>query len=188
MCVTLRIVDDFGLKALDLVGAPRRCCAGDDREPLYIPNVDFRHVRQLLSPAAQLTSAPSKDTWIALTTKAQAKLFASFLLGEDPQRRLDSQKAATLTHQISLVQHVLNSDSLRRVLIADEVGLGKTIEAGMIVRRVLEQAPASRVLYLAPARLVRNVVCGVSRQAWSGRAALGRWWAGGMRGSTATGS
>jgi len=157
VCVTLRVVDDFGQKALDLIGAPRRCAHGDDREPLFIPNVDLRHVRPLLTPAAQLVSAPTKDSWMSLTSHAQAKLFGAFLLGEDPQRRLDAQKAAVLMHQMSLVQHVLTSDSLRRVLIADEVGLGKTIEAGMIVRRVLEQTPRARVLYLAPARLVKNV-------------------------------
>jgi superfamily II DNA or RNA helicase len=158
LCVTLRVVDDFGLKALDLVGAPRRCADGDDHEPLYIPNVDFRHARPVLTPAAQLISAPAQESWISLTTRAQSKLFAAYLLGEDPQRRLDAQKAAALMHQMSLVQHVLSSDTLRRVLIADEVGLGKTIEAGMIVRRVLEQSPQARVLYLTPARLVRNVV------------------------------
>ena len=157
ICVTLRVVDDFGQKALDLVGAPRRCADPDHREPLFIPNVDFRHVRPVLSPAAQLVSAPTKESWLTLSARAQAKIFAAFLLGEDPQRRLDAQKAAALMHQMSLVQHVLSSDKLRRVLIADEVGLGKTIEAGMIVKRVLEQLPVARVLYLAPARLVRNV-------------------------------
>jgi len=158
ICVALRVVDDFGQKALDLVGAPRRCADSDHREPLFIPNVDFRHVRPILSPAGQLVSAPTKESWLTLSARAQAKLFAAFLLGEDPQRRLDAQKAAALMHQMSLVQHVLSNEKLRRVLIADEVGLGKTIEAGMIVKRVLEQLPAARVLYLAPARLVQNVV------------------------------
>lgn len=157
ICVVLRVVDDFGQKALDLVGAPRRCADSDHREPLFIPNVDFRYVRPVLSPAAQLVSAPTKESWLTLSARAQAKLFAAFLLGEDPQRRLDAQKAAALMHQMSLVQHVFSSDKLRRILIADEVGLGKTIEAGMIVKRVLEQLPVARVLYLAPARLVRNV-------------------------------
>lgn len=157
VCVTLRVVDDFGQKALDLIGAPRRISSGADRDHLYMQNVDFRHVRPIISPAEQLVSAPTKDSWIALTARAQSKLFAAFLVAEDPQRRLDAQKAAALTHQMSLVQHVLSSEKLRRVLIADEVGLGKTIEAGMIVRRVREQMPHARILYLAPARLVRNV-------------------------------
>src|SRR5687767_4037085 len=93
LCVTLRVVDDFGQKALDLVGPPRRC-VDEEREPLYIPNVDFRAAKPSLTPAAQLGSTPKAEPWLSLTAKAQSKLFAAFLLGEDPQRRLDSQKAA----------------------------------------------------------------------------------------------
>ena len=40
-----------------------------------------------------------------------------------------------------------------RVLIADEVGLGKTIQAGLIVAETLARAPDSRVLIVAPAGL-----------------------------------
>jgi hypothetical protein len=43
------------------------------------------------------------------------------------------------------------------VLIADEVGLGKTIEAGLLIKQAFEQDLNIRVLYFAPARLVRNV-------------------------------
>src|SRR5262245_6780409 len=102
--VTLRVVDDFGQKALDLIGPPRRC-ADEERDPLYVPNVDFREAKQSLSPAAQLVSAAKKEPWLSLTARAQAKLLSCFLLGEDPQRRLDAQKAAALMHQMSLVQH-----------------------------------------------------------------------------------
>ena len=37
-----------------------------------------------------------------------------------------------------------------RVLLADEVGLGKTIEAGMIIHQQLLTGRASRVLVLVP--------------------------------------
>jgi len=40
-----------------------------------------------------------------------------------------------------------------RVLIADEVGLGKTIQAGLIVAEALARAPDARVLIVAPAGL-----------------------------------
>ncbi len=76
---------------------------------------------------------------------------------EDPQRRLDARAVNTLAHQVSLVRHVIEDPRLRRVLIADEVGLGKTVEAGLIISELLEGNPGLRVLYLAPARLVRNV-------------------------------
>ena len=43
-----------------------------------------------------------------------------------------------------------------RFLLADEVGLGKTIEVGLLIQEVLTTSPRLRVLYLAPARLVRK--------------------------------
>ena len=47
-------------------------------------------------------------------------------------------------HQVSAALTVLN-DPVRRYLLADEVGLGKTIEAGLIIRQLLlDQPPQSR--------------------------------------------
>ncbi len=43
--------------------------------------------------------------------------------------------------------------SSRRILIADEAGLGKTVEAGYILAEELGQSPLSRVLVLCPASL-----------------------------------
>ena len=58
-----------------------------------------------------------------------------------------------LPHQISHVQTALNSPTTR-LLIADEVGLGKTISAGLILKELLERQQIKRVLILAPAGLV----------------------------------
>ena len=44
----------------------------------------------------------------------------------------------------------------RRVLIADAVGLGKTIQAGLIVAEVLRRGEARRVLIAAPSHLCRQ--------------------------------
>lgn len=43
-----------------------------------------------------------------------------------------------------------------RALLADEVGLGKTIEAGLILKELLLRGLATRVLVLTPASLVRQ--------------------------------
>jgi len=123
-------------------------------------NIDRRRVKPVLSPA-QLTAARALDegdNWLAMTSRSLARLYAGFLIAEDPQRRLDARKAATLMHQVSLVQHILDHEELRKVLIGDEVGLGKTIEAGLLMRRLIDRDASVRILYLAPARLVRNVV------------------------------
>lgn len=44
-------------------------------------------------------------------------------------------------------------DGHRRVLVADEVGLGKTVQAGVVVAELMRRSPACRVLVIAPAGL-----------------------------------
>jgi SNF2 family DNA or RNA helicase len=59
----------------------------------------------------------------------------------------------TLAHQVESVRKVLKRFR-GRVLLADEVGLGKTIEAGMVLKEYLLRGMAERVLVLVPASLV----------------------------------
>ena len=58
-----------------------------------------------------------------------------------------------LWHQIETVRKVLKQFR-GRVLLADEVGLGKTIEAGMVLKEYALRGMAERVLVLTPASLV----------------------------------
>ena len=59
-----------------------------------------------------------------------------------------------LPHQIHLVHHILNSGNLNW-LIADDVGLGKTIEVGMLLA-AREQKRNQSVLIVCPAGLTRQ--------------------------------
>ena len=59
-------------------------------------------------------------------------------------------------HQIEVVRRVL-TDHTQRYLLADEVGLGKTIEAGIIIRQtVLDDMRGHKILVLVPRELVRQ--------------------------------
>jgi superfamily II DNA or RNA helicase len=58
-----------------------------------------------------------------------------------------------LSHQIETVRKVLKQFR-GRVLLADEVGLGKTIEAGMVLKEYALRGMAERTLILTPASLV----------------------------------
>jgi superfamily II DNA or RNA helicase len=119
--------------------------------------VDGRRANALSHPSQLIDRLADNDTWAAASKRALARLHAYFLIAEDPQRRLDARDVETLSHQVSLVRHILDSPTLRRVLIADEVGLGKTVEIGLLLKELLASRPSLRVLYLAPARLVTNV-------------------------------
>ena len=55
-------------------------------------------------------------------------------------------------HQVAAVRRVLN-DPVQRYLLADEVGLGKTIEAGLIIRQHLIDDPSKKVLVATPRHL-----------------------------------
>ena len=58
-------------------------------------------------------------------------------------------------HQVSVVHRVISSYP-HRFLLCDEVGLGKTIEAAMIVKELRARGLARRVLILVPSGLVRQ--------------------------------
>ena len=155
----VRRYEEWGLLSLDLAGPPRRFWADGELPaiPIVDMGIDAERVEVASTPSQLLATLPDGDTWTSLTRRSIARLRAFFLLAEDPQRRLDARQVNTLAHQVSLVRHVLDTPSLRRVLIADEVGLGKTVEVGLLIQELLAANPRFRVLYLAPARLVRNV-------------------------------
>lgn len=56
-------------------------------------------------------------------------------------------------HQVDVARRVLE-DAVPRYLLADEVGLGKTIEAGIVLRQYLIDNPAARVIVAVPHPLV----------------------------------
>jgi ATP-dependent helicase HepA len=58
-------------------------------------------------------------------------------------------------HQVEVVRRVLE-DPIQRYLLADEVGLGKTIEAGAILRQYLLDEPKKRAVVLVPQHLLQQ--------------------------------
>ena len=68
---------------------------------------------------------------------------------------LTAAKIDLLPHQVVLT-HRIATNSPRRYLIADEVGLGKTIETALILRELLSRGELNRALMVVPAGLVNN--------------------------------
>lgn len=102
-----------------------------------------------LDPATALASelySPPIDAMV----KAQALAITSC---NDQWGVYSRSRIQLLPHQLWVCRQVMGSWPFRW-LIADDVGLGKTIEAGLIMMPLMASGRAQRVLVLAPAKLV----------------------------------
>jgi len=73
----------------------------------------------------------------------------------DERSGLSNSRIEPKLHQIFVMLRVLNK-SQARMILADEVGLGKTIEAGLVIKELRARKLADRVLIVCPASLVEQ--------------------------------
>ena len=74
---------------------------------------------------------------------------------DDRERYASSQRQARIDpnpHQIDAVIFALRRLREGGCILADEVGLGKTIEAGLIVQELIHTHRASKILVVCPAQ------------------------------------
>lgn len=74
---------------------------------------------------------------------------------QSPARGFVGGRVDLIPHQMSIASEVA-SRLVPRVLLADEVGLGKTIEAGLILHRLHLTGRADRILVLLPEALIHQ--------------------------------
>src|SRR5271156_4520415 len=97
----LRQQDEFGFVEYDLIAPPRRFFSGIDPLPPPVEiGVDCRRLQTMPTPS-ELLSLPlaGGDNWPAQSRRTIARLFAWYLICEDPQRRLEAREGQTLAHQ-----------------------------------------------------------------------------------------
>ncbi|MCM2372088.1 SNF2-related protein [Rhodopirellula sp. ICT_H3.1] len=94
-----------------------------------------------------------KETWdipLEVVTRFQAEAIQSV---NDTWGVLSKSRIALLPHQLWVCRRVLEAWPARW-LVADDVGLGKTIEAGLILWPLLSRENVNRLLIICPASLV----------------------------------
>jgi len=74
---------------------------------------------------------------------------------QSPVRGFIGGRIDLIPHQLYIAHQVANRHA-PRVMLSDEVGLGKTIEAGLILHRLLLSGRAKRILVLVPESLVHQ--------------------------------
>jgi len=107
------------------------------------------------NPADILAAGGAETQWLHDRRLAATQRVFQMLASVDGITSLLSSGIELVSHQVSAVRRVL-SDPVLRYLLADEVGMGKTIEAGLIVRQCLLDEPHAQVVILAPATLVEQ--------------------------------
>ena len=108
---------------------------------------------QLTRPAERLFSGQiDANKWFELRHRTLLQL--NQLLTSE-LRGLAGCRTSLIPHQLYITHEVANRYA-PRVLLADEVGLGKTIEAGLIIHHQLLSERAKRVLIIVPESLVHQ--------------------------------
>jgi len=91
--------------------------------------------------------------FLQATTEHQGKLCHGFV----------GPKINIIPHQYDVAQQILKMP-LPRALLADEVGLGKTIEAGLVIHQLMMSGRAQRILICVPASLVNQWLVEMKRK------------------------
>ncbi len=131
---------------------------GSYQADVMYEDVSGRHLQSF--PIERLEPAP--DLWERVKSGDYDKT-VDFLLKQlafqfplqNAGGQLSNSRTDLLPHQILLTRDVVSMPH-RRLLVADEVGLGKTIEMGMILRELIARNEAQRILIVTPAGLVKN--------------------------------
>lgn len=133
-----------------------------DTEAVFYDSVD---TVTALDPAASTVVADTSSQyrtsrlWLESTIRKTAVPLA------DPSLSVSTRSLAdTLAYQESAVTRALDPENLRpRILLADAVGLGKTIEIGMILAELVRRGRGERILVVTP----RHVLEQMQHEMWT---------------------
>jgi len=122
-------------------------------EQLTLSEQQINPVLQLNRPAERLFNCQiDSSLWFSLRAITYRHLNQ---LADNDLLSLTASRTSLIPHQF-YVAHNIATRYAPRVLLADEVGLGKTIEAGMILQHQLYSERVKRVLIVVPESLVHQ--------------------------------
>jgi ATP-dependent helicase HepA len=120
---------------------------------LWLDEVDLSHHLQFNKPQDRLFMGQAEiGRWFSLRYETWKNMQR---LQKSSARGLLSARVSLIPHQI-YIAHEAASRHKTRIMLADEVGLGKTIEAGLILQYRLHAGLSSRVIILVPDSLLHQ--------------------------------
>jgi len=123
---------------------------GDKTYRVWLPGLNTIAMipeQKLQDIEEEALASPELITYIAAAARVREALNGESLVGPV------EASVIPLPHQLKVLSRAVSGDRVR-FLLADEVGLGKTIEAGLIMRELKLRGLVQRVLVVAPKGLV----------------------------------
>jgi ATP-dependent helicase HepA len=118
-----------------------------------IDNVVEEDLEPLVDPAETLESLTARGSWGRIQAFRSALAVERIInANQSTIYAFRAQRVLFEAFQYKPLLKMLESPD-RRLLIADEVGLGKTVEAGLILAELEARQPLDRVLVVCPSRL-----------------------------------
>jgi ATP-dependent helicase HepA len=125
----------------------------EEGDALSLEEMDLNHHMQFNKPQARLFAGQiDPSAWFDLRRRT---LLKAGELERSPVLGLCGARVSLIPHQL-YIAHEASNRLAPRVLLADEVGLGKTIEAGLILHHQILTNRAERVLILVPEPLLHQ--------------------------------
>ncbi len=120
--------------------------AGERRVSLSALRAELSRTERMLG-SVQGGAERARRAWLSFEAQALPIM--------ESASALTSARIDLLPHQVVLT-HRIATASPRRFLIADEVGLGKTIETALVLRELASRGELDRALMVVPAGLLHN--------------------------------
>lgn len=153
---TIESVDEEKLTVLKVVeqeGILTYICQNEDDDTIELEEMELNHHSQFNKPQDRLfTGQTDPNAWFSLRYETWQRLEQH---AQSPVKGLLGGRAALIPHQI-FIAHEASNRAAPRIMLADEVGLGKTIEAGLILHHRLINGLSKRILIIVPESLLHQ--------------------------------
>ncbi len=153
---TIESVDEEKLivmKVIDQEGILTYICQNEDDDTIELDEMELNHHSQFNKPQDRLfTGQTDPNAWFSLRYETWQRLEQH---AQSPVKGLLGGRAALIPHQI-FIAHEASNRAAPRIMLADEVGLGKTIEAGLILHHRLINGLSKRILIIVPESLLHQ--------------------------------
>ena len=131
-----------------------RPLTGSDDEAVYIvPSLEREEIKDAVFPEPDPEKNGNTEEGNLFRSSAMLRLRN----GTGPLRCMGNIAVEPRSYQLTPLLMALKLDTIR-LLIADDVGIGKTIEAGLIAKEMLDRFEIERLSVLCPSHLVSQWV------------------------------